>query len=133
MSWQISDYLSAAILNHCYRNTAITPPTTIYLALFTDDPGRDGSGTEVTGGSYVRMAIAFDAPANDTLLSSAAVTFPVATAIWGSISHVALYDAVSGGNLYSLSVLPSVVSIVVDQQLEFDTSTISVNIVVAGA
>jgi len=31
----MSNYLSTAILNHVYRNTALSSPTTVYVALFS--------------------------------------------------------------------------------------------------
>ena len=57
------------------------------------------SGTEISGGSYTRQAITFGAPSNGTSTNSAAVEFPQATADWGIISHVAIRDAVTSGNL----------------------------------
>ncbi len=129
MAWQISDYLSPVILNHFFRNTATTPAAALYVALFTDDPARDASGTEVTGGSYARESMAFGAPASDAIVNSAIVTFTTATADWGTISHVALFDAVSSGNLYTFTVLPAAQTLVSGQRFQFDASTLTVSIV----
>ena len=96
---EMSNYLEAALINATLRNTSYTSPTTTYLALYTSDPTDADTGTEVTGGSYVRQAITFGAPSNGTSTNSAAVEFPQATADWGIISHVAIRDAVTSGNL----------------------------------
>jgi hypothetical protein len=117
MAWQTSTYLSNAHLNHFFRNTATTPATTLYLALFTSDPGRDGSGTEVSGGSYVRQAITFGAPSFDAISNTGTVTFPVATAPWGTITHWAIFDAVSSGNLYVFNQLDTAIVVALAQQL----------------
>lgn len=96
---EMSNYLENALINATLRNTSYTSPTTTYLALYTSDPTDADTGTEITGGSYVRQAITFGAPSNGTSTNSAAVEFPQATADWGIISHVAIRDAVTSGNL----------------------------------
>jgi len=67
------------------------------VGLFTTDPGEAQGGTEVSGGAYVREAVTFTV-SGDTATNSAAVEWPVATADWGTITHVAIYDALTGGN-----------------------------------
>lgn len=94
----MSDYLENKILDHI-RGTAYTSPTNLYLALFTSDPGENGAGTEVSGGSYARKIVTFNAAASGSMSNSADVLFDVATANWGTISHVAVYDALTAGNL----------------------------------
>ena len=95
----ISDFLENELIDHVLRNAAYTSPVTVYLALFTDDPTDADTGTEVSGGSYARQSVAFDAPTNGTTQNSATITFPTATADWGLITHAGIYDAVSVGNL----------------------------------
>ena len=96
---EMSNYLEDALINAVLRNTSYTSPTTPYLALYTSDPTDADTGTEISGGSYARQAITFGAPSNGTSTNSAAVEFPQATADWGIISHVAIRDAVTSGNL----------------------------------
>lgn len=93
----MTTYLKNKIYDHVLRNTAYTSPTTVYLALFTTATSDAGGGTEVTGGSYARQAVAFDAPTDGAGSNTAIETFtnmPTAT-----ITHAALYDALSGGNM----------------------------------
>jgi hypothetical protein len=96
---EISNYLENALINGTLRATTFTAPTTIYVGLFTSDPTDAGTGSEVSGGSYARKSITFAAPNNGVTESNADVTFDTATASWGTISFVALYDALTGGNL----------------------------------
>lgn len=94
-----TDYLEDKLLDHTLRNVAYTPPTTIYVGLFTSAPGETGGGTEVSGGDYARQAATFDAAANGQTSNSADIVFPVATADWGTITHIALFDADTAGNM----------------------------------
>ena len=94
----MSDFLENELLDHVLRNNAYTSPTTIYVALFTTATDDASGGTEVTGGSYARVSVAFDAPSAGSVSNTATVTFPTATASWGTTTHMALYDAVTAGN-----------------------------------
>lgn len=99
-----SNYLENKVLDHVFGGVAYTAPATLYVGLFTTDPGEAGTGTEVSGGSYARQTIAFTvtgAQASNT----AAVEFPTATASWGTITYAAIYDALSGGNLLASGAL----------------------------
>ena len=78
---------------------AVTRPTTWYVGLFTSDPTDTGAaGTEVSGGSYARVAVTFNVT-GDTASNTASVEFPTATANWGTVSHIGIHDALSGGNM----------------------------------
>ena len=99
-----SNYLETKVLAHTFSNTAYTSPTTVYVGLFTSDPTDAGTGTEVSGGSYARQAGSFTTSGN-TATTSAAIEFPTATALWGTITHIGIYDAVSGGNLLAYAPL----------------------------
>jgi hypothetical protein len=96
---EMSNYLENALINATLRNTSYTSPTTVYLALYTDDPTDADTGTEITGGSYARQSITFGAPSNGTSTNSAAIEFPAATANWGVVTHVGIRDALTSGNL----------------------------------
>jgi hypothetical protein len=96
-----SDYLEDALLNHVFRNTAMTSPTTVYAALFTANTGLESNSpsAEVSGGSYARVSVTFNAPSGGVVDNSGAITFPEATGSWGTVTHVAVMDASSAGNV----------------------------------
>lgn len=111
----LSDYVENGIIDWLLRGQSFTPPATVYVGLLTAAPSDAGGGTEVTGGSYARVAVA-SALANwagtqsagsttassgtgGTTSNNGAITFPAPTANWGVVTHVGLYDAASGGNL----------------------------------
>jgi hypothetical protein len=122
-----TDYLEDALLNHVLRNFAYTSPTTIYVALFTTLPADDGTGgVEVSGGSYGRQSVTFNAPSGGQVTNNGAVTFPTATASWGTVVGMGLYDAAVAGNLLYYANLTS--SKVVDSgdQLSFANAALVV-------
>ena len=96
---EFSNYLENALINAVLRNTSYTSPATVYVSLYTSDPTDADSGTEVSGGSYARTAVTFGAPSNGVSTNSADVTFPTATASWGTVTHIGIHDASTSGNL----------------------------------
>jgi len=103
-----SNFLETEILDHVFAGAAYTAPSTHYLALFTAAPGEAGGGTEVSasGTAYVRKAVAFTTTGNTTS-NSAAVEYPTATASFGTVTHVGVFDALTTGNLMAYATLSS--------------------------
>ena len=101
-----SSYLGTKVLDHVFGGTAYTAPGTLYLGLHTSNPGEDDSGTEVStsGTAYARQTVAFTT-AGDTTSNTAAVEYPTATASYGTVSHVGVYDALTAGNLLAYGAL----------------------------
>lgn len=83
--------MSTYLKNKVIQDNLIT--TTVYAALFT------GEGTEVSAASYKRQAITFIQPSDGQTSNSVDVLFPVATETWGDITHVGIFDSMTGGNL----------------------------------
>lgn len=104
----ISTYLSDAMLDHVFGEASYTEPT-CYAALFTTAPTMPAGtgGVEVTGGSYVRVALTgkMGAAASEQITNSSAITFATATANWGTVVAVGIYDASTGGNLLMAGLL----------------------------
>jgi hypothetical protein len=96
---ELSTYLENKLLDHVLRSTSYTSPTTVYVGLYTSDPGDDDTGTECTGGAYARQILSVTTASDGVVTSSADVTFPQATDSWGTISHIGLLDAITDGNL----------------------------------
>lgn len=94
------------VLNYVFTATSVTRPTAWYLALFTSNPAEDASGSEVSasGTAYARQSAAFTVSGN-TASNSAAIEFPTATASYGTVTHVGVYTASSGGDLIAYAAL----------------------------
>ena len=124
----LSSYSRDAMVNHITGDTAFTMPATPYVALFTANTGLDTNApsAEVSGGSYARETVAFStssggAGANS---NSAQISFTQATANWGTITHVAIVDAVTAGNVLLWDALAASRTINQDDQLVFDAGEI---------
>jgi hypothetical protein len=115
----MTDYLEDKLRDHVLRNVAYTSPTTVYLALFTTATTDAGGGTEVVGGSYARQAVAFTAGAagSGAADNTAAETFSNMPAV--TVTHAAIMDASSGGNMLLHGPLPSPKTVGAGDALEF--------------
>ncbi len=122
-----SNYLENKVLLHVFGATAYTAPSTLYVALFTSDPGETGSGTEVSGGSYARQTIAFTVTGNQASNTSA-VEFPTATGSWGTITYAAVYDALSSGNLLAYGALTTPKTIASGDVLRIPAGDFDINL-----
>lgn len=103
----VSTYLDNKIADHVTGRAAYTAPTW-FVALFTTAPNAKTGlgGTEVSGGSYARTSAPFaNAAASGVIANSGAVTFPAASAGWGTVTHFGVYDASSGGNFLGMAAL----------------------------
>lgn len=121
----IASYLEPLALNYLLRQTAISFPANFYIALYTVAPTDAGGGTEVSGGSYARQAVspttgfnAASGSAPTSATNAAAITFPVATASWGTIVAFGIFDASVAGNLLWWGTTPST-AIGINNQLQF--------------
>lgn len=100
----ISNFLELELLDHLFTDTAYAPPATLYLALSTADPGEDGTGlAEPAGNGYARRSCtAADMAAAAAGAKSNGVELAFAQAsggTWGTITHIALMDAITAGNV----------------------------------
>lgn len=102
----LSNTFETTVLTWLLTNSAATRPTAWYVALFTSNPAEDASGTEVStsGTAYARQSVTFSVSGN-TASNTAAIEFPTATASYGTVTHVGVFDASSGGNLIAYAAL----------------------------
>jgi len=125
---EMSNFLENALINATLRATTYTSVATVYVSLWTSDPTDAGSGTEVSGGSYARTAVTFAAPANGVTTNSADVTFPTATASWGTVGWIGINDAASSGNLLYHSPLDTSKTIDSGDIFKISTGNLSVTL-----
>ena len=125
---ELSNYLENALLDHVLRSTSYTSPTTVYVGLYTSDPGDDNSGTECTGGAYARQELSVTTASAGVVTSSADVTFPQATDDWGTISHIGILDAVSSGNLLMHTELTTSKTISTGDVLKISTGSLTASL-----
>ena len=124
----MSNFLENALINATLRATTYTSVATVYVSLWTSDPTDAGSGTEVSGGSYARTAVTFGAPSNGASLNSADVTFPTATASWGTVGWIGINDAATSGNLLYHTALDTAKAIDSGDIFKISTGNLSVTL-----
>jgi len=102
----LTNAFETSTLSYLLTTGSVTRPTAWYVALFTSDPTDTGAaGTEVSGFSYARVAVTFSVTDN-VASNTAGVEFPAATGgAWGTVSHIGIMDALTGGNMIIHSAL----------------------------
>ena len=115
------------VLTWTFTTDSVTRPTAWYLGLFTTAPGEAGGGTEVSGGSYARQSVTFSVSGN-LATNTAALEFPVATADWGTITHVAVFDASTGGNQIAYAALSTSKTIATGDVLRVPTGDLDITL-----
>lgn len=122
-----SNYLENKVMGHVFGASAYSAPGTLYLALYTTDPGEGNTGTEVSGGSYARQTVAFTVT-NNLATNTSAIEFPVATGTWGTITHIGVMDALTTGNLLAYAQLSSSKAVSAGDALRFPSGDIDITL-----
>ena len=103
---KMSDYLEVQLRAHIFRTASFTKPTALWISLHTADPTDVGNGAEATYGGYVRVQ-RDPLDANWTAVSAtdgntdnaAAITWPACTSGSNLVTHFAIFDASTAGNM----------------------------------
>lgn len=105
----LSNYVEDIVIGWLGRNTDFpSAPDNVYVSLHTASPADTGAN-EVSGTGYARVAVStgtngtgsgsgFTAPSTRATENNAAIVFPDPGGSWGTVTHVGLWDASSGGN-----------------------------------
>jgi hypothetical protein len=125
-----SDYLEDKVLDHVFGGNAYTAPSTLYVALYTVAPTDTGGGTEVSGGGYVRQSGAFTVSGTNptTASNTAAIEYPTATANYGTVVAVGIFDASSSGNLLAYANLTTSKVVSTGDVFRFNTGDLDVTL-----
>ena len=151
-----SNFLEDKLLDHTLRSpgAAYGAPSTVYVALFADSGSgvaaaleSNTSGTdatskfgyyEINNGSYARQTIAFanaGASTTGTISSNATVSFPVATANYQTagttgqvVTHLALMDASTGGNVLFYGALTTSKTVSSGDQFTISSGNLSISL-----
>lgn len=122
-----SDYAEGKVLDHVFGLASFTQPT-LYLAVSTADPTDAGAGAaEPSGNGYARVATApADWTRTDNVVENAnQLSLPEATGSWGTITHFALYDALTGGNMVIHGSLSTAKVIAANETLRFPAGNLT--------
>ena len=126
-----SNFLEEAVLNHFFKNISQGSPANLYLALYLSNPTDADTGTEVTGGGYIRQQITFGQISQNagraTISNTTKVEFPPATTAWGIVSYFAIRDAATGGNLLAYDAFQTAKDVQISDKLELAPGALSIS------
>ncbi|GJL55827.1 MAG: hypothetical protein NPIRA02_29590 [Nitrospirales bacterium] len=120
-----SNYLENKLLDHVFGGGDFTRPATVYFALSIANPTEDASGlTEPSGNAYARVAVTnnatnFPAASGGSKSNGSVVTFPQSTGSWGTITHYAIMDASSDGNMLDYGALTASKAVGASETISF--------------
>lgn len=119
MASGFSDYFEGKVLGYLFGNVAYSLPATYYVGLWTatlSDASTGSTAGEPSGGSYARVSVTnnssnFDAVSGGATANTNLITFPMASASWGTITYVGICDASTAGNLIAYAQLGTSISV----------------------
>jgi hypothetical protein len=97
-----TNHTESLVLTWLLTTGTATRPTAWFVGLFTAAPSDTGGGTEVSGSGYSRKATGTITVSgtDTTATNAAAIEFdPASGGNWGNITHAAIFDASTGGNM----------------------------------
>lgn len=140
----MSNYLENKVIDWFFRAQTFTPPAGLHVGLLTSAPSDTGGGTEVSGNAYARQNLApsltnwagtqgagstsTSTGTNGTTSNNGIITFPTPTASWGTVTHFAIYDASTGGNLLWYGALQIAKTINQGDTVTFPAASLTVQI-----
>jgi hypothetical protein len=140
----MSNYLENKVIDWFFRAQTFTPPAGLHVGLLTSAPSDTGGGTEVSGNAYARQNLApsltnwagtqgagstsTSSGTNGTTSNNGIITFPTPTASWGTVTHFAIYDASTGGNLLWYGALQIAKTINQGDTVTFPAASLTVQI-----
>lgn len=126
MAGNLSDYLENKVLDHVLGTTSYTMPADVYLALYTTTPTDSTSGTEVTGGSYVRKLVTFGAASSGAATNNTNIDFTLMPTC--TVTGIGICDAETSGNILIYGALTSSKSVTSGDTLRVASGDLSISI-----
>ena len=121
-----STFARNAVVNALLRNTTLTGIAP-FVALYIGDPYGAGAEVSTVGTNYSRQSVTFSAPSNGATSSSNTISFGVASASYGgTVSHFALMDNSTGGNILYADALTVAQTVNTGNEPKFAATAITV-------
>ena len=125
---EFSNDLANKIINCTLRKLAYTTPAQAYVALYTTDPTKDNTGTEVSGTTYTRQPVTMKLPDDGFSDNTNEMEWLIATEVWGTITHIGVMDAVVAGNLMYFTELLEPKNITVGDQFQITPTNLKLTL-----
>ncbi len=130
----LTDFTELKILDAVFGRRAWSgKPGTLFLAAMTGPPSDTGGGTDVSGNGHTRVGVTCSG-ANWTwtdgkLQNANNLIFAVATADWGLVTTIGVYNQATGGTLIGYFTLPNPIQIIQYQTLKIDAGLLKLSLV----
>ena len=125
----MANYLEDELLDHIFGTGAWSAPETRYIGLHTADPGETGATAEVSGNNYSRATEnGWGASSGGAIANSGIVTFATPSGSWGVVTHITVWDAVSGGNCLFVGALAASKTIEASDPVTFPVGDLDITL-----
>lgn len=140
----LTDFAENKIADALLRGQALGAPASFYIGLDTASCTEAGGGTEVTGGSYARVAVTSSlanwagtqstgsttasSGTSGTTSNNGAISFPTPSAGWGTVVSMRFWDAASSGNAWVCIALISNQTINTGNTVSFPAGTLTLQV-----
>ena len=131
-------YSENRVIDLLFGAVSLTPPANYFIGLSTTTPAEAGTGaSEPSGGAYARVSVAnnltnFPAASAGAKTNGTAISFAESTASWGTITHILVYDALTGGNLWYYEALPVSKAVAANVTVYFSAGALTISNLNAG-
>ena len=133
---KFSNYAENELLDHVLKVGSYSRPANLYLAFCTEDPGDAGTGSSISepsGGGYARTVCDdWSSGVSRATSNSVAITIAEATGYWGIITHWAICDASSAGNMIAYGDFTPTLNITPGQNVSVSIGDIAVSFKAGG-
>ena len=125
-----SNYLEDQITGWINGTTFDTAPTATFVQLYSQDPTDAGSAT---GALYTRISVAAGGwtrgtGGNGTLTNTGVITITSSAASGATATHVAVFDAITGGNMLFAGALAASKTIATGDEVKFNASQLTLTV-----
>lgn len=124
MSLQMTDFSEDKVIDVFFRAQAYSAPAAVYLALYTSATTDAGGGTAVSGGGYARKSIALSAASGGASRNTNTIQFTNMPAV--TVTHAAIFDALTGGNMLWHGSLTASKTVAAGQTLTIDPNDLEI-------
>ena len=126
MADNLPDIIENQLLDALVGTDTYSVTTPIKLALVTANGSDSAAGTEVTGGSYARQTIAFDAASSGSIDNNAAISFTGMPAC--TVVGIEIYDSAGSPKRLAYGPLTASRTVTAGDTVQFASSAITLSL-----
>ena len=126
MADNLPDIIENQLLDALVGTSSYSVTTPIKLALMTANGSDSAAGTEVTGGSYARQTIAFDAASSGSIDNNAAISFTGMPAC--TVVGIEIYDSAGSAKRLAYGPLTASRTVTAGDTVQFASGAITLSL-----